>query len=240
MLSCVASAGILLGADPSASLGAGAITNSPPSSREGRVGLSRTPSTVSLPALPAAAAPSNSLPELLLTGIVEFSGKKWAMLLLAERGQAIKQYTLKEGESRDGFEVVAIDARAEKVTVRNAGTEIFLTFKANGRPAAEHAWAAERQFVEAHSRAHELREERERERIARERAEAEITPFPFQPSPGADDPVPDSTGAPLRHPPIHSVTFSPDGTRVVKGVSDASVRVWDPTTGRPVGERPAR
>ncbi|KIK38463.1 hypothetical protein CY34DRAFT_392632 [Suillus luteus UH-Slu-Lm8-n1] len=35
---------------------------------------------------------------------------------------------------------------------------------------------------------------------------------------------------------VHSVSFSPDGTRIVSGSRDSTVRVWDAVTGLPLGE----
>jgi hypothetical protein len=35
---------------------------------------------------------------------------------------------------------------------------------------------------------------------------------------------------------VWSVSFSPDGTRIVSGSSDCTVRVWDAATGLPLGE----
>jgi WD40 repeat protein len=42
-------------------------------------------------------------------------------------------------------------------------------------------------------------------------------------------------GAPLRHPLVERVTFSPDGRRLLSGGADRSARLWDPLTGEPVG-----
>ncbi|MCB2263693.1 MAG: AAA-like domain-containing protein, partial [Candidatus Thiosymbion ectosymbiont of Robbea hypermnestra] len=36
--------------------------------------------------------------------------------------------------------------------------------------------------------------------------------------------------------PVESVAFSPDGTRVVSGSQDKSLRLWDTATGQPIGE----
>src|SRR5262245_2567767 len=71
--------------------------------------------------------PTNSPPELVLTGIVDLLGKKRAFLMRTEHGQPVGSYSLTEGDKRDGSEVLTIDARAETVCVRNAGLEMTLT-----------------------------------------------------------------------------------------------------------------
>jgi hypothetical protein len=226
----------LLGSGATAALGADAGANPPtpppPPVRERNMPLAAAP-----PAPSPATAISNSVPDLLLTGIVELSGKKWAALLRANRGQPPEQYLLKEGETKDGLEIVAIDVRAEKVTVRHAGGEVLLNFRTHGRPAAEQALVAEKQFVDDHTRAHELHEQRERERIARERAEVQAIQPSSVPAPPANGE--DPNGSPVLPGAIRSVTFSPDGTRILTG-SENNVRVWDVVTGRPLEERPAR
>ncbi|KAG2346735.1 WD40 repeat-like protein, partial [Suillus weaverae] len=35
---------------------------------------------------------------------------------------------------------------------------------------------------------------------------------------------------------VNSVSFSPDGTRIVTSSRDSTVRLWDAATGQPVGE----
>src|SRR5437867_13274757 len=41
--------------------------------------------------------PQKPLPELTLTGIADFSLKKWALIVSAEKGKPPKRYTLSEG-----------------------------------------------------------------------------------------------------------------------------------------------
>src|SRR5262249_49813621 len=98
-------------------------------------------------------------------------------------------------------------------------------------------WVAEKQFVDEHTRAHELHEQRERERIARERAEVQLTEPSAVPAPPANGENPN--GSPVLQESIHSVIFSPDGTHLLTDL-DSTVGVWDLATGRPVEERPAR
>jgi len=141
----------------------------------GQNGLIRTltPTSSRLTTLAPPSPPSNSPPDLLLTGIVDLLAKKRAFLVRTEHGQAIGSYSLMEGEKRDGLEVLAIDARAETVSVRNAGVEMMLTLKTHSRANTERQLLAEQKMVLEHTVAHQLHEERERARIARERAEAE-------------------------------------------------------------------
>lgn len=110
-----------------------------------------------------------SLPELTLTGIADFSFKKWALLVATERGKPPKSYTLTEGQQADGLEVIGIDVHAGTVRVRLEDSELMLSFKEQ-----EHKQllvrAEEKRFVNEHTRAHEIREKREAERRARERA----------------------------------------------------------------------
>jgi hypothetical protein len=109
------------------------------------------------------------LPELALTGIADFSFKKWALLVATERGKTPRTYTLTEGQQADGLEVLTIDVHTGTVRVRLDGAELTLSLKEQ-----EHkhllARAEEKRFVDEHTRAHELREKREAERRARERA----------------------------------------------------------------------
>src|SRR5262245_3077464 len=61
------------------------------------------------PPAPAGSPASNAVPGLRLTGIADFSAKKWALLINAESGKPARHYTLKEGEAQDGLEVLDID-----------------------------------------------------------------------------------------------------------------------------------
>ena len=120
------------------------------------------------PLTPPATA-QKPLPELTLTGIADFSLKKWALLVATERGKTPKSYTLTEGQQMDGLEVLGIDVHAGTVRVRFEGAEATLSFKEQDQKQLL-ARAEEKRFVNEHTRAHELREKREAERRARERA----------------------------------------------------------------------
>ena len=123
-----------------------------------------------LPPETAGPALPQPLRELTLTGIADFSLKKWALLVASERGQPPKSYTLREGEEVDGLEVLAIDVLAGTVHVRLDHTQLTLSFKEQDQKQFL-ARAQEKRFVDEHTRAHELREKREAERRARERGE---------------------------------------------------------------------
>lgn len=117
-------------------------------------------------------APVKPLPELTLTGVADFSLKKWALLVATERGKPPKNYTLSEGQEIDGLEVYGINAQAGTVHVRLGGTEMTLSFKAQEEKQLV-ARAEEKRFVDEHTRTHAIREQREAERRARERAEVQ-------------------------------------------------------------------
>ena len=125
------------------------------------------------PVVETPAAPPKTLPELTLTGVADFSFKKWALLISAERGKPPKHLMLSEGESGEGLEVLAIDVDAGTVRVRLDETELLLSFKEQEQKQRT-AKVEEKKFVDAHTRAHELHQKREAERIARERKAAEI------------------------------------------------------------------
>jgi hypothetical protein len=124
------------------------------------------------PVVETPTAPAKPLPELTLTGLADFSFKKWALLISAERGKSPKHLTLSEGESGEGLEVLTIDVEAGTVKVRLEQSEVVLSFKEQEQKqrVAKHE---EKKFVDAHTRAHELHQKREAERTARERAQIE-------------------------------------------------------------------
>ena len=132
---------------------------------------------------PSPAPPTPSPPiatdssELTLTGLVDFRTIKWALLTCTERGKQPRPYTLAVGQKQDALEVLDIDAEAGTVRVRHGSAEVVLAFKRHnaesieepGRKYVQQAKA----FVDEHTRAHALREQRESERRALERAAAE-------------------------------------------------------------------
>ena len=125
-----------------------------------------------VPALQEPRPPEKPLPEVTLTGIADFSLKKWALIVAAERGKPPKNYTLSEGAQADGIEVLGIDAESGTVQVRLERVEMTLSFKAQEQKQLL-VRAEEKRFVDEHTRAHAMREQREAERRARERAEVE-------------------------------------------------------------------
>ena len=117
--------------------------------------------------------PQKPLPELTLTGIADFSLKKWALIVSAERGKPPKLYTLSEGQQLDGLAVLAIDAIAGTVRLRLDGNDVTLSFKEQDQKQLV-TRAETQKFVNEHTRAHELHEKREAERRAIERQQAEL------------------------------------------------------------------
>jgi hypothetical protein len=118
-------------------------------------------------------APPRPLPEITLTGIADFSLKKWALLVSAEPGKPPKRYTLREGQQDDGLEVRSIDVNAGTVSIRYEGTELLLAFTTLDQQPKE-TRLAETRFVDEHTRAHEEHERRERQRAEHERALAAV------------------------------------------------------------------
>lgn len=127
-------------------------------------------------------ASSGPLPDIILVGIVRLpSGEQRAWVTVGESGQPSKTFGLRVGEKLMDLELREIDFRSGIVRVRQQGADVALSFKTHStlnegvrllvqiRDYVEQV----RPFAEAHTHAHELREQRERERIAREREEAE-------------------------------------------------------------------
>jgi len=129
-----------------------------------------------LPAAPAAPEPvtSNTPVDLKLTGIAASPGHKSAYFLWDERGRPAHYFSLAEGQKEGALEMVAIDVINETVRLRRQGIEIVLSLKTNGLKSGTQIAIENRTFVDEHTRAHELHQQRERERIDRERALAEV------------------------------------------------------------------
>ncbi|MEW6304102.1 MAG: hypothetical protein AB1705_11560 [Verrucomicrobiota bacterium] len=117
--------------------------------------------------------PSSPVPQLLpsdykLTGIASLPSSKWAFITVRAAAGAPVHYALKQGHRQGTLEVVEVDAKAGRVKIRDAGTELTLTLN---KDAPTQADVAEKKFTEDHTRAHEERERKERERTERERQE---------------------------------------------------------------------
>lgn len=173
-----------------------------------------------LPPTPATASPpaSNAAQGLCLTGIADFSSKKWALLTSAEVGKPARKYTLREGETQDGLEVLNIDGVNGNVCIRYNGEE-FLIALAAPDPSRKETQAAERQLAEERARADELLRARERAQLDYLRAIAAAY---------------SATNQALAHPDIRSAMFTPDGKLVITSDGTDSARVWDTTTGQSI------
>jgi len=129
------------------------------------------------PLPPAPAAPdaitSNTPADLKLTGIAASVGHKSAYFLWDERGKPPRYFSLAEGQKEGALEMVAIDVVSETVRLRRQGTEMVLSLKTNGIKSGAQIALDNRRFVDEHTLAHELHQQREHERIDRERALAE-------------------------------------------------------------------
>ena len=69
--------------------------------------------------------------------------------------------------------MTVIDVETETVRLRRNGVWLVLSLKTDGVKSADQLRGEEKKFVDQHTRAHELHQQRERERVERERAAAE-------------------------------------------------------------------
>lgn len=145
------------------------------------------------PPPPAPVAEDNS--ELMLTGVVDFRLGRWALVTRTERGKSPRQYTLSVGEREDNLEVLDIDAEAGTARLRHGTAEVVLGFEKAGASSADKIEALGRKyvmqakpFVDAHTRSHELREQREAQRRELERAAAQAELMSRQISTHMDEP----------------------------------------------------
>ena len=182
------------------------------------------PATATLPA-------SNAAPALSLTGIADFSAKKWALLTHAEIGKPARHYTLEEGEAQDGLEVLDIDGVNATVRIRYRGAEWVLALAAPDNRRGE-AQTVGKQVTGEQARAGELLQSGP-SHIATLAPDGKL----LTTSDGSDSVrVWDiATGQPILHSkPIRSATFTPDGKLVITVNGSDSVRVWDAATGQPL------
>lgn len=95
---------------------------------------------------------TNSVPlpkpddEILLTGITSIGKERAYFMSVPPKGQTPQFFDLREGESRNHLEVVAIDPDSKSVRVRRKGVENVMTFQTDGvKPPALAAKPATRQ-----------------------------------------------------------------------------------------------
>ncbi len=109
-------------------------------------------------------------PDIKLNGVAAFGSHKWVLLSKADPGKAPRHLLMREGEKDGGLEIVDVDEIAALVKIRAEGTVLELKLATNSTAESD---IALHRFVNQHTRAHELHQRREAERVARERAEFE-------------------------------------------------------------------
>src|SRR5439155_23754141 len=67
--------------------------------------------------------PPRPVPNLILTGIADFSTVKWVFVTRTDPGQPPKNYTLALGETEGGLQLISVDANSATVTLRVDGTD---------------------------------------------------------------------------------------------------------------------
>ena len=80
-------------------------------------GLKDPPAPAPFPA-PVAPKPA---PDLVLTGLADFSTLKWALVTRTDPGQTPKKHTLKFGETEGGLQLIALNAQNATATLRLDG-----------------------------------------------------------------------------------------------------------------------
>jgi type II secretory pathway component PulC len=86
--------------------------------------VEKVPVEIELPAPPA---------NIVLTGMAVFEGEKQVYLSVTKAGEKVTKYlSLAESEREEGVEVVQIDVRHDRVSIKYNGQPAVLTFETNG------------------------------------------------------------------------------------------------------------
>jgi hypothetical protein len=75
---------------------------------------------------PTPEPPPRPTPNLLLTGVVDFSTSKWALITRTDPGRPPSNYTLTPGEIEGGLQLLDINATRATVTVRVDGMDTIV------------------------------------------------------------------------------------------------------------------
>jgi hypothetical protein len=75
------------------------------------------------PVFPAA-PPPRPAPNLVLTGLADFSTVRWAFVTRTDPGQQPKKHTLTFGETEGGLQLLALNAQSATATLRVDGGEM--------------------------------------------------------------------------------------------------------------------
>jgi len=82
------------------------------------------PPVIHQPAL--AESPPRPIPNLVLTGVVDFSDLKWALITRTDPGRPPANHTLIPGEIEGGLQLLDLNANQATVTVRVDGADTVL------------------------------------------------------------------------------------------------------------------
>lgn len=160
----------------------GGAAADPPSTGQYAAIVQRNPFGLKPPAPPAGAAAASPVaippPPIALTGIAALADRRWACFNLGAKGGPARTVRLAVGQREGDLQLVSVNVPQERVEILYAGQPLHLALRgaaANQLIAAE---LKDQLEMQAHTRASELYQRRER---LREQQELEAAGFPTKP-----------------------------------------------------------